>query len=333
MAQEADNIIDVADQLRSARKQQKLCVDSVAKEICVRACYLNAIEDRRFNELPGKTFAIGFVKAYAKMLGLDPQALTEQFKADYADACAAQVTESHSVVSLTGRSLVRDRVINEHSIQLVAPKKRQWPAWLSPVVGLVGAGMSWFLVGANYTVSSVATIDPVVEERTLAQLTGAPVTEALILQAADTADEDLTADSAVLVAPIRENTALEAQTTTSMFLSAAHADNPAPTGIQTDDITLQAVEDSWIQLFYQDGAAMWSGVLRSGQTFRPQLVGDVYLTTSNAGGIIFKRNNASLGPLGPRGSIIEALVLDSSIFEAESFSDAGISNLSNSGSD
>lgn len=338
MAQEADNILDVADHLRLARKQQKLSIEAVAKEICVRVCYLNAIEERRYDELPGKTFVVGFVKSYAKMLKLDPQALSEQFKSDYAAFCSAKGSAGSSIISSNGLSSVRDQSINDHRIKLVAPTKRQWHAWLSPAVGLVGAGMSWFLVGANYTVSSIATIDPVVEERTLAALTNAqlmhaPSTESVSGETAISADQPVTADSDIAVRPAEHTVDLQAQTTTSMFLSAAHADNHVPAGIQSDDITLQAVEDSWIQLFYQDGTEMWSGVLRSGQSFRPQLIGEVYLTTSNAGGIILNGSDASLGPLGPRGSVIEALALDSLIFEAETFSDAGFSSAPTDGSD
>ena len=338
MAQEADYISNVADQLRDARCQQKLSIEAVAKEICVRACYLRAIEECRYNDLPGKTFVVGFVKSYAKMLKLDPQALSEQFKSEYDAFCVQQSGVENTKTESVGSSFGRARATNEYNVKMVAPEKRQWPTWLSPVVGLVGAGMSWFLVGANYTVSNVATIDQMVEERTLAELTSAPAIDAPVLLASESADAPLAATESGSVKLVPENVAVPSYSepsysAASIFLPAAHAANHVPTGVQSNEITLQAVEDSWIQLFYRDGTEMWSGILRSGQSYRPQLIGEVFLTTSNAGGIILKRSDASLGPLGDRGGVIEALALDSSIFGAESFSDAGFSGPAVGGSD
>lgn len=324
MAQEAVDILDVADQLRAARKEQKLSIADVAKEICVRACYLDAIEERRYSDLPGKTFVIGFVKSYAKMLKLDPQVLSEQFKIDYAAYCGQEGTGVSSNARMVDPSSTSDKALNQHSVQLVAPEKRQWPAWLSPVVGLVGAGMSWFLVGTNTTVSSVAVIDSLVEERTLAQFNEAPSVEALNAVMENETDERVAVKKGETVEQEVQSAAIEPYSATSIFLPAAHAANHVPIGVQSNEITLQAVEDSWIQLFYRDGTEMWSGVLRSGQSYRPQLIGEVLLTTSNAGGIILKRSDASLGSLGERGSVINALALDSSIFEAETFSGAAL---------
>jgi len=332
MAQEADNIFNVADQLRDARCQQTLSIEAVAKEICVRACYLRAIEERRYDDLPGKTFLVGFVKSYAKMLKLDPKALSDQFKADYDAFRSQQTADGKNEADWTNPKVARNQAINEYSVQMVAPKKRQWPAWLSPVVGLVGAGMSWFLVGANYTVSSVAIVDPVVEERTLAELNDFSIEPQDLITTSGN-DALLAAEKTQSVEPETQKDMLPSYSAASIFLPAAHADNHVPLGVESSEITLQAVEDSWIQLFYRDGTELWSGILRSGHSYRPQLIGEVFLTTSNAGGIILKQSDASFGPLGGRGVVIEALALDSSLFGAEFFSDAGFSGLATDGSD
>lgn len=338
MAQEADNIFNVADQLRDARKKQKLSVEAVAKEICVRVCYLDAIENGRYDDLPGKTFANGFVKSYAKMVKLDQSKLSKQFIFEYSDYFAKQQTGQDPTINDDADRVCRDgkpgigqQSASYHNIQMVAPKTRRWPAWMSPVVGLVGAGMSWFLVGTSYTISSVAAIDPIVEERTLAEFAGA-----IAAQQNGSVVDELVSDAVHVDAEAADADAeLTAQVfaATSMFLPAAHASNHVPDGASTSAITFEAVEDSWIQLSYRDGTEMWSGILRAGQSYRPQLIGEVFLTTSNAGGIILKQSNASLSPLGERGGVIEAMPLDASIFEAESFSDAAFSSSAIGGSD
>ncbi|MDA1324492.1 MAG: DUF4115 domain-containing protein [Proteobacteria bacterium] len=44
---------------------------TVASTLRIRLVYLQAIEEGRFSELPGPTYAAGFVRAYAEYLGLD----------------------------------------------------------------------------------------------------------------------------------------------------------------------------------------------------------------------------------------------------------------------
>jgi len=345
MAQEAANISNVANVLRSARRQQKLSVDAVAKEICVRGRYLSAIEEGRYSDLPGKTFAIGFVKSYAKMLKLDQNALSEKFKSEYAEQLNLEVSGSSVdkpsggrgtvVTDNTSRHSGADRKsIGDHSIQMVAPKERRWPAWISPVVGLAGAGMSWFLIGSTSTVSSVAVIDTVVEERTLAAFASAAPSElpdsrargatGLVIEEATT---DISLAKLETDASGTQNPEISVSgfATGSLFTPSVHAANHVPSGLPSPAITFEALEDSWVQLSYRDGTELWSGVLRAGQSYRPQLIGEVFLTTSNAGGIILKQSDAALGPLGKRGLVIESMALDASIFEAETFSDAMLS--------
>jgi len=353
MAQEAANIINVADALRDARRQQKLSVEAIAKEICVRGCYLRAIEEGRYDDLPGKTFAIGFVKSYAKMLKLDQDALSEKFKSEYAEHLNLHVSGPAADKHLNGSENVTAandsrnsgssrQSIGDHGIQMVAPKTRRWPAWISPVVGLAGAGMSWFLIGATSTVSTVAVIDPVVEERTLAAFANAKPSELLDGRARgatglviEEATTGINLAKLETDAPGAQN--MEAPVsgfgTGSLFLPAAHASNHVPGGAPSIAITFEAVEDSWIQLSYRDGTELWSGVLRAGQSYRPQLIGEVFLTTSNAGGIILKQSDAALGPLGERGLVIESMALDASIFEPETFSDASFSGATVGGSE
>ena len=360
MAQEADNIFSAAEVLRDARGQQKLSVEAVAKEICVRGCYLKAIEEGRYDDLPGKTFAIGFVKSYAKMLKLDEVALSEKFKSEYAAHLdprgsahkVDQLSSESNATNVSAKLGAGSQSIGDHSIEMVAPKTGRWPAWVSPVVGLVGAGMSWFLIGTTPTVSTIAAIDPVEEALTLAAFTtsaSSELTGGTAVGVTGFDNEQTNGDIGLENANISALGAqkLEASkpeghepespmsgfATGSLFLPAAHASNHVPSGVSSSSITFEAVEDSWVQLSYRDGTELWSGVLRAGQSYRPQLIGEVFLTTSNAGGIVLKQSDALFGPLGERGHVIESMALDASIFQSESFSDAAFVGAASGGSD
>ena len=56
----------------------------VADLLRIRYAYLEAIEEDRFQDLPGQAYAIGFVRAYAEHLGLDSGEVVRRFKEDSA---------------------------------------------------------------------------------------------------------------------------------------------------------------------------------------------------------------------------------------------------------
>ena len=45
--------------------------------------HLKAIEDSRFQELPGPTYAVGFVRTYGSYLGLDGEDVVRRFREEY----------------------------------------------------------------------------------------------------------------------------------------------------------------------------------------------------------------------------------------------------------
>jgi len=57
--------------LRRRREEIQQEIDDVSHQLRIRSVYIRAIEEGRFEELPGNAYAIGFVRAYADYLGLD----------------------------------------------------------------------------------------------------------------------------------------------------------------------------------------------------------------------------------------------------------------------
>jgi cytoskeleton protein RodZ len=71
--------------LRLRREERGEDLRYVAQILRIRYPYLSAIENGRVDELPGSTYAIGFVRTYADHLGLDGNSLVAQFKAEVED--------------------------------------------------------------------------------------------------------------------------------------------------------------------------------------------------------------------------------------------------------
>jgi cytoskeleton protein RodZ len=61
--------------LRAARQAAGLSLDQVAQQLKLAPRQVKALEDEDFAQLPGRTFARGFVRNYARLLNLDGDAL------------------------------------------------------------------------------------------------------------------------------------------------------------------------------------------------------------------------------------------------------------------
>lgn len=75
-----DETVHVGAALRAARESLGLDVEDVALATRVRGIYLSALEDFNLDALPARPFAIGYVRAYALALGLDPDSVVARFR-------------------------------------------------------------------------------------------------------------------------------------------------------------------------------------------------------------------------------------------------------------
>lgn len=72
----------LGEALKAVRHDRGLTLDEVAEHTRVRRGYLEAIEEMRLDALPSRPFTIGYIRAYATALGLDPDLAIERFRTD-----------------------------------------------------------------------------------------------------------------------------------------------------------------------------------------------------------------------------------------------------------
>jgi cytoskeletal protein RodZ len=71
----------IGEALRSAREAQGKSVEDAAAATRIRSSYLEALEQERFDQLGGNVYAKGFLRSYARYLGIDPGPLLEAYRA------------------------------------------------------------------------------------------------------------------------------------------------------------------------------------------------------------------------------------------------------------
>ncbi len=68
--------------LRASRLRVGEELREVSDVLCIRFLYLEAIEECRYADLPGDTYAVGFIRSYAEHLGLDGDEVVRRFRAE-----------------------------------------------------------------------------------------------------------------------------------------------------------------------------------------------------------------------------------------------------------
>ncbi|MCP5411012.1 MAG: helix-turn-helix domain-containing protein [Alphaproteobacteria bacterium] len=80
---EDDSPLDsVGQDLRNARLRRGDEIAQVSRALKIRKDHLEALEEDRPEDLPGRTYALGFVRSYAQYLGLDAGELATRYKHD-----------------------------------------------------------------------------------------------------------------------------------------------------------------------------------------------------------------------------------------------------------
>ena len=72
---------ELGAKLRGERERKGIGIDEVEAETRIRAKFLLALEEERFDVLPGPAYVRAFVRDYAEQLGLDPQEMVAELNA------------------------------------------------------------------------------------------------------------------------------------------------------------------------------------------------------------------------------------------------------------
>jgi transcriptional regulator with XRE-family HTH domain len=71
---------DVCQLLKETRASRGLSLEEVAQKTYIKAYYLEALEEGLLDRLPAPVHTFGYIRLYAKLLGLDGGALVAQFQ-------------------------------------------------------------------------------------------------------------------------------------------------------------------------------------------------------------------------------------------------------------
>src|ERR1700684_4362974 len=74
--------VSLGDRFRAAREARGLSLSDCSEHVRIRSVYLAAIEDDNWNAIGAAVYVRGFLRTYARFLGLDPEEVVADFNAE-----------------------------------------------------------------------------------------------------------------------------------------------------------------------------------------------------------------------------------------------------------
>ena len=276
----------VGAELAEARERLGWTLPDIAGHLRIRLPFLTAIEQGRLDQLPGGAYAMGFVRAYAKALGLEPDALARRFR--------SEVAAVNRKPELAFPAPVPERGVPAGAVVLLG------------AVLAVGAYVGWYKVSGEKPGAEPVRAVP---ERLAALVAPPPAPAVPALATPAVPPLVLTplpalppSQAAAAVVPNAIPGALTVQPAPALATSAA-----LPDGTR---IVLRARAEAWIQVRDRQGQVLLNRVLRAGETWPVPPKLHLLLTTGNAGGTELLVDGAATPALGADGAVRRDLALD-----------------------
>ena len=262
------------DRLRREREMRGITLDEITESTKISRRHLEALEGEHFDQLPGGVFNKGFVRAYARFLGInEDQAVT-----DYS-AAANEQPEPEDKFPLE---------IHEEPNRELNPRRSKLPLALA-IAALVGVLVGYFFWLKSKPHNS-ETAQPSETQASAPATTGSPEPAAIKPpgQVHATVSAAQTPVTPSQVKPTKDAQP-GAQTQTPL-----QAPKPAD---KMFVILIKAKEDAWVSIV-ADGKSVMQKVLAADKKKQVKAGKQVVLRTGNAGGIDVSFNGKPLGAIG-----------------------------------
>ncbi|MBC8999476.1 DUF4115 domain-containing protein [Pseudomonas sp. N40(2020)] len=140
----AANRVNPGETLRQARESNGWSLAEVALKLNLTVTSLSNLEAGAFDKLPGHTFARGYIRAYAKLLGMDQTVLVQQF--DQSTGTDSQGSNVHAL----GR--IEEPVRVSHTILRIVS--------LLLLIAVIGGGFVWWQDQTSQRTKDLTSLAP-----------------------------------------------------------------------------------------------------------------------------------------------------------------------------
>jgi cytoskeleton protein RodZ len=266
-------VAELGQRLRQTRENLGLSLEDVEQATHIRRAFIQALEEDRYDDLPGTVYARGFIRNYARLLQLDAEELLRDFE-------KATGTSAPIVPQILDEPLIRPSRTGQIIVTL----------GIILLIAVIAFG-AWYGYNRIYLGA-----DPLSLGRIFAppEPTATPTTTPTLgaLPVAPELDERRTPTTEAEVEPTPQPTPTATVTPT-----------PSPTPITGVVVEAQLVVPTYVEVTV-DGESIYVGTLDEGED--RVWTGDesVQIRVGNAGGIELTVNGVEVGAPGAPGQVM-----------------------------
>jgi cytoskeleton protein RodZ len=276
------------DRLRREREMRGITLDEITESTKISRRHLEALEREHFDQLPGGVFNKGFVRAYARFLGLDE----DQAVADYSAASNEQPEPENKFPLEVHEQPDRDLNPRRSSLPLVFA--------IAALIGvLVGYGF-WIKSKPHNSEAIENTRQSAPASAVNAPQANVPAPSAITPSSSEPIKASAQpAHSTPVTKPAPPEAAAVPRSTEPRPAAAPgeSADPPPSVKEKAFFVQVKAKEDSWVSIV-ADGKSVMQRVLPADKQKKIKAGKTLVLRTGNAGGIEVSFNGHPLGALG-----------------------------------
>lgn len=267
------------ERMQREREMRSIALEEIAESTKISARMLRALEEEDFEKLPGGIFNKGFVRAYAKFLGIDEEQAVADYQAAFVEKQQKQATNGHNgmpapdVMATLAAAAERER----------RPEPDHAAGFMRAAVIIVCilgiGGLAWKYVWPRLAPAT-----------TQQQPSGPAASPAPQKAAAVPAAQ---ADSGPATAlPLKVEAATKAPETAPGETAPTTTETATPSG-GTFRLRLHARETSWIEIT-ADGSVLMRGELSPSSTRSFQAAKEMVVVLGNAQGVDLSYNGTPL---------------------------------------
>lgn len=297
--------------LREARENKGLTLEDVQAKIRINTRYLTALENGQYSALPTPVHARGFLRNYARFLGLDPQPLLDRYLAVQGQDARVAALRPDEDISLDNPLVERqdqpffdpvNMEVNGKGFDAVSNggstgSMLQIVIILALVIALALIANRFIPILFGRGSENVVQEFTSAVQAAVADVTGATATPTMTPEATqeDTSGSTVFVDGTEqpIVDTSRNNPGGGASTPTPTR-------PPLPATLDEILLKLDILERTWVEVTI-DGSVVYSGIAKTNDAFEWTAQNEAKIVTGNAIGVFVTINDVALGRLGGRG--------------------------------
>lgn len=305
---------EIGQILREARENKGLSLEEVQAATRINPRYLEALEEGDYEALPTPVHVKGFLRNYARHLGLEPEPLLDRYEAGLGRAPKPKPAPETPITPDNPLPIREDQPFFD-PVNMEVEARSGWTGnggssgvlqlviilALIVALGLVANRFIPLILGNGSNDNAASEISSAVRD-VINDVTGATATPTpeLVLQTEDSGGGVSGAAFGSGDDPVISTSRNNPQAAPTLTPTRP----PLPATMDQVRLNLDILERTWLEVTI-DGEVVYSGIARTNDTFEWTAEDEARLVTGNAIGVFATVNDVPLGRLGGRGERYE----------------------------